>query len=220
MECRSAQADFVEVLDDPYHLPVILNSRVHVFTAKIPRNVTTLFHRHKENTVYAIIAGSLCNTQLLGSDILVQEFTTGDCYDEEFRSKPIIHRVECLMESPSEAWFLASEILENKQFLSNTTLLPIQYSHIPNITIPGCRGYRLKLVPNETTGYHLLNFSGVFISMKNSVLEINTETVNRNFPLSSGNVDMGYAAWLDGPIWLELKNIGSVHYEAIILELP
>lgn len=218
-ECPSTGIDFVEVLDEPCHKPVIRNLRVNVFVAKLARNNETMYHRHKENTVYVVVAGSRCRTQLLGSDTVPQEYITGDCFSAEHRLKPIIHRVKCLNESSSDAWFVGTEILQNKPFLSDSVFQHNQYDHISKITIPGCRAYRLKLIPNETTGYHLLNFSGVFISMANSQLEINSGEINQYFPLSSGTVEVGHVIYFDGPVWLEIKNIDSVTYEAIILEL-
>ncbi|CAF3745226.1 unnamed protein product [Rotaria sp. Silwood1] len=219
IECSLAEVDFVEVLDEAHHVPIIRKPRVNVFIAKVARNRTTMFHRHKENTVYVVIASSRCITQLLGSNILPQEYTAGDCFAGEYRLKPIIHRVECLDESPSDAWFVGTEILHNKQFLSGTILQHNHYSYISNINLPGCRAYRLKLIPNETTDFHLLNFSGVIVSLANTHLEINSGKIDQNFPLTSGTVEMGYVTWFDGPIWLEIKNIGSNNYEAIILEL-
>ncbi|CAF3912632.1 unnamed protein product, partial [Rotaria sordida] len=73
--------------------------------------------------------------------------------------------------------------------------------------------------PNETTGEHLLDFCGVFISLANTHLKITNKKPDQNFPFSSSTEEIGYVTWLDGPISLEMKNIGSITYEAIIIEL-
>lgn len=219
LNCEREEANFVEVLDEPCHKPFIQNPRINVFIAKLARNNTTMYHRHKEDTVYVVIAGSYCITQLLGSDVHAQEYVTGDCFSAEHRLKPMIHRVECLSESPSDAWFIGSEILQNKSFVSDMVLEHNNYTPISKIKIPGCRVYRLQLTPHETTGNHLINFSGVFISLTNGQLEINNEKCDQHFPLSSGTIEMGYVTWFDGPVRFEIQNLGSVTYEAILLLL-
>jgi hypothetical protein len=119
-----------------------------------------------------------------------------------------------LNESFSDACFVGSEILQNKPFLSDHIFQHHRYEHIPKINILGCRAYRLKLDSNQTTGHHLFNFSGVFISLTNGQLEI-----NENFPLPSGTVEPGHVTYFEGPIGLEMKNIGPAIYQAILLEL-
>lgn len=217
--CDLEQASFVEVLDEPCHKPFIQNSRINVFIAKLARNNTTLYHRHKENTVYVVIAGSLCRTQVLGSDVRAQEYLTGDCFTAEHRLKPMIHRVECLNESPSDAWFVGSEILQDKAFDSDMILEHKHCNPISTVNVPGCRVYRMKLSSQETTGNHLLKTSGVFISLINGELQINCDESSQHFPLASGIIDMGHVTWFDGPVQFEIRNVGSVSYEAILLLL-
>ena len=217
--CDSNQSTFVEVLDEPCHKPFIRNARVNIFVAKLARNNITMYHRHKEDTVYVVMAGSRCRTQLLGADVCGQEYTTGDCFSAEHRLKHIIHRVECLDESPSDAWFVGTEILQPKASVFDIVLKPKQYTPISKVNIRGCRAFRLELASHETTGNHSLSFSGVFISLANGDLEINNEEIEKEFPLSSGTVSKGYVAWFDGPIRFEIRNVGSAAYEAIILLL-
>ena len=213
------EADFVEVLDEPYHKPFIQNLRVNIFIAKVDRNRTTLYHRHKENTVYTVVAGSYCETQVLGADVRVQEYVIGDCFSGEYRLEPLIHRVECLNESPSDAWFVGCEILQDNSFVSENVLEHNHYIPISKVNIPGCRAYRLRLALQETTRKHFLHFSGVFISLTNGELQINNEELEQQFPLSTGIIEKGHVTWFDGPIEFEIQNVGSTVYEAILLLL-
>ncbi|UJR13240.1 hypothetical protein I4U23_000262 [Adineta vaga] len=213
------ETDFVEVLDEPYHKPYIRNSCVNIFVAKLPRNTMTMYHRHNQNTIYVVIAGSYCKTQILGSNICGQEYVSGDCFSGEYRTEPLIHRVECLNESLTDAWFVGTEILQEKSFVSDSIFEHTRYIPISKVNIPGCRAYRLKLASNETTGTHLCSFSGIFISLTNGQLKITNEDVQQRFPLSSGSIEKGYVTWFDGPVQFELQNMGSEMYEAILILL-
>lgn len=217
--CLLMETNFVEVLDEPCHKPIIQNARINVFVAKLPRKNITMYHRHKEDTVYVVISGSQCKAQLIGADAYLQDYVTGDCFAAQHSIKPIIHRVECLDESPSDAWFIGSEILTKKVLISHSILNNHCYIHIPEINIIGCRVYRLKLVCKETTDYHTLNFSGVFISLSNGHLDVHCTEVDRDFPVTSGAIKLGYVCWFDGPISLAIKNTGLDFFEAVILEL-
>lgn len=212
------EIDFVEVLDEPYHKPLIQNSHVNIFIAKLDRNQTTMYHRHKENTVYTVIAGSLCNTQILGADVREQEYVTGDCFSGEYRLHPLIHRVECLNESSANAWFVGCEILQDKAFVSADVLEHNHWIPISTVNITGCRAYRLKLAPQETTGKQLIDSSGVFISLTDGKLQINNDKLEQQqFPLSTGIIEKGHVTWFDGTIQLEIQNMNSNVYEAILL---
>ncbi|CAF0945859.1 unnamed protein product [Adineta ricciae] len=211
---RYDEENFVEVLEEPYHKPFIRNSRVNVFIAKLPRNSVTMYHRHRQNTIYMVIVGSCCQSQVYGSNSCAQEYVSGDCFSGEYRNNPLIHRVECLNESLTDAWFVGIEVLQEKSFPLDNNLEYDKYTPIAKVNLVGCRAYRLKLNANETSGDQLFEFSGIFISLTNGQLKINSK---HDFPLSSGHIDRGHVVWFDGPVQFQLQNVSSELYEAILI---
>ena len=63
-----AEREFVEVRDEPFHRHSFENSRARVYDVLIPAGEASLFHRHTEDTFYAIVADVKLRDQVLGEE--------------------------------------------------------------------------------------------------------------------------------------------------------
>lgn len=205
-------------MDEPWHRPVIRNHRANIFVARIERNKTSLYHRHRENTIYTVMSSAQAHAQLLGQEPAFQQYNAGDCLTGEHRIKPIIHRVRCLPESPIDAWFVGTEVLEVDELGCPSDFEHPNYEILPQVNFPGTKGYRFKLPPKTSTGVHLLNFTGLFISITDGQLLITDDGSTQSFPHASGVIERGYLSWFSGPIQVNIENNGTSEYQSVFYE--
>lgn len=86
--------DFVEVHDEPLHRVQFRNDYVVIYTVDIPLGVTTLWHRHREDTVYCAIR-AVTVAEWLPEDTApcVRQLPGGSAISRAHKAEPLIHQI-------------------------------------------------------------------------------------------------------------------------------
>lgn len=205
--------EYVEVRDEPLHRHEFENSSARLYDVLIPPGVTTLYHRHSQNTIYLTISQTKIHSRIAGSmDTHELEFLRGSVSFNPQRENPFLHTVTNA--GQTDTHFVGVELYETGRTFEQSPFQSTFYSM--EIENPHVRVYRLILAPGESTGLVRYNHSGFTIALTSGRLKIVTDGEEPDI------LDLNPADWLwhEGPLEQTLTNTGKELFEAVVYKAP
>lgn len=205
--------DYVEVRDEPYHKQQFENASARLYDVRIPPGVSTLYHRHSENTMYLTVAPTKISSQVAGSEKVDElEFQKGGIAFNAQRESPFNHVVINIGETT--AHFVGVELYETGRTFSQDPFHSSFYSL--EIENPHVRAYRLKLAPGESTGWVRYDNPGFMIVLTPGDLEIRSKGGDHKVQVMAP-ADW---QWHESSYERAMTNTGDSLFEAVVYLLP
>ena len=202
---------YVEVRDEPFHRHCFENEWVRAYDVLIPAGATSLYHRHAEDTFYAIVHEVRLRDQVFGQEPTGEgTVPEGLSMCRPHRSDPLIHRVTNLGENPAR--MIGAEVKDAPGVRSDEALEAPGHALIWEVE--RLRAYRLVLEPGEETGPLAYPFASLTVAMTRASLE----TREGGTLARTASVAEGEMAWRGDAARLRLRNVGPTAYHAILVE--
>jgi hypothetical protein len=229
--------EYVEVNDEPNHVERFRNDWVRVYMATIAPGTRTLYHRHRENTLYVAIHGGIHHNDLpgvqkqrsiglprsLGLATKVAWFVkrlvfgtvnlpTSTMVMQYHREFPIIHRICASTKNGQPMDLLGIEVFRHP-ILRNDTLLDasgfaLEYTDA-ELTV-----YRVRLSAGRSTGHLRVPGPSVLVMTTGSGRLSTGDDFASSFALGAGSV-----RWLGETANLDLANVGNGGLDALLVEI-
>jgi hypothetical protein len=239
--------DYVEVADEPLHVERFRNQHVRVYFVTLVPGVVSLYHRHRENTLYIVIKGGVCRSDEPGRQkqripgvgrstrlrsklsLAVQKLIFGSTnvppssvvmqYHAEF---PLIHRV-CAAASNAHAMELVGiEVFRSPRSLLNAPQAFVQ----SRLSARSLQGFELEFRDRQLAVHRIRLAPGARTGPRRlgppSALVIVAGAAT--WSSTPGweavrTLEQGAVQWLDADALLQLVNPREVELEALLITL-
>ncbi len=203
--------DWVETFDEPYHRRRFENEYVRSYDALIPMQSSTLYHRHTEDTLYVSIENARVKEQVFGEEARPPaDVPAGIAICRAHRNEPLIHQVTNCGEGDMR--MIGAEVKGTPVMVQKDTLdVPM---HELLWQRERLRAYKFLLGPGESTGEIEYPFCGITISLTAACLAVHMAGSKKQI-LTRQPGDM---IWHEGPVKLDLTNVGEASYQAFVGE--
>ena len=203
----------VPIEKEPRHRLKHENRYVRVFDVLIPQGDETLHHTHTNDGVGIKITDGRIRDEAQGGKPEDMEVKRGAVNFAHFQT-PLTHKVSNVGSAPFRNIFI--EILPSLDAPSNSP----SPSQVPSHALlllenDRVRVYRLKLAPGQETDMHTHALRGLGVAVSEGVISFiapgkKSETVK---------FQPGEFQWHEGGTKHSLKNVGTVPFEAVDIEL-
>lgn len=211
---RDPDADWVHVRDEPNHFHRYENEYARVYDARFDAGQYSLFHRHDEDTFYVAVHSARARERALGEDEFREiELPAGVAVCRPHRAEPLTHIVQNVGEGVMR--MIGAELKKTPPVASDAPLdAPGHTLHPEQPRTSRLRLYHLRLEPGQSTGPIRYGFSGLTVCVSDANLEvIDTTGASRTLAFEAGD-----HVWHNGPLELQITNVGPKGYRAVLGE--
>lgn len=226
----------VPVYHEPHHRQLFAYGTTRILEGQVPPGDTSWYHVHAEPVVYITLSASAQRTQVLGEDWgrgrgeggapaaapgrgaapagrgaptnagppLLRATSTTSYYDQ-----PITHRITNAGDRLFRFMVVANASAGDE---SASTPADAGFTTTPELTNRWFRAYRIKLAPGQSTETHRHSTESV-------IVQISDGQALATGPMTWDLGELGRWAWFDGSKEHQIKNVGSVPFEAIEVEV-
>ncbi len=203
--------DYVEVRDEPFHRHSFENAYARVYDVLIPSGEATLFHRHTEDTFYAIVCEARLRDQTFGEEPGGDgTIPAGISICRPHRSEPLIHRVTNL--GSEGARMIGAEIKTSPPVTARESLdAP---GHALRWEAERLRAYDFALEAESETGKFEYPFAGLTVALSRASLLVREPGGSERIV----SIAPGDVIWREEPAALSIRNVGTTTYQAVVAE--
>jgi quercetin dioxygenase-like cupin family protein len=230
--------EYVEVNDEPNHVERFKNDWVRVYMATIAPGTKTLFHRHRENTLYIAIEGGIHHNDLSGTQkqrsiglprslklktkvvwllrrllFGTVDLPTSTMVMQYHRDFPIVHRICASSKNGHPMELLGIEVFRHPTRRNNTPLdasgFALEY------TDAELTAYRVRLDAGSSTGRRRIPWPSLLVMTKGSGRLSTGNDLASSIELGAGGVQ-----WLGENANMDLANIGNDGLDALLVTIP
>jgi dihydroflavonol-4-reductase len=230
--------EYVEVNDEPNHVERFKNDWVRVYMATIAPGTKTLYHRHRENTLYIAIEGGIHHNDLPGTQkqrsiglprslrlttkvvwllrrllFGTVDLPTSTMVMQYHRDFPIIHRICASAKNGHPMELLGIEVFRHPACRNDTPLdasgFALEYTD-SELTV-----YRIRLVAGGSTGHRRIPEPSLLVMTTGSGRLSTGNDHASSFELSAGGV-----RWLGEAANIDLANVGNDGLDALLVTIP
>src|SRR4051812_46185157 len=196
----------VEIKGEPRHHPSFENEFVKIWDVTVPGGDATLWHAHRNDNVVVTLAPAKLHIETLARDPVDAEWKYGEV---RFSKATYIHRA---MNVGTTAFHnLTIELL--KPASANPITAPNETGREPVLENDRVRVYRVSLAPGETNPTHTHPFPTLDITMNAAEIEVTANGKAVRHPVKEDDV-----SWDAAGTTHSIKNVGSVRFEAVVIE--
>jgi nucleoside-diphosphate-sugar epimerase len=229
--------EFVEVNDEPNHVERFSNDWVRVYMATIAPGTKTLYHRHRENTLYIAIEGGIHHNDLPGTQkqrsiglprslrlttkvgwllrrllFGTVDLPTSTMVMQYHRDFPIIHRICASPKNGDPMELLGIEVFRHPARRKDTPLdasgFALEYTDA-ELTV-----YRIRLDAGSSTRHRLISGPSLLVVTTGS-----GRLSTGNDSASSFALNAGGARWLGEDSSIDLINIGNDVLDVLLVTI-
>lgn len=204
--------DFVEVRDEPQHLHRFENERVRVYDVILPVGYVTLYHRHTENTVYAVVHPTSLKSQAVGGRPVTNRLRQGAVFYNPQRERPLTHQVTNVGDRVGR--LIGVELKGDGRAADGPPIAAHGYTEILNN--PFVRASKLTLNPGESTGKHALGYPTVTVALSGGIVTRDTPDGHS----TTETIEAAQIVYREKGFTQNVQNAGSAPVEFVIYELP
>ena len=230
--------EYFEVNDEPNHVERFKNDWVRVYMATIAPGTKTLFHRHRENTLYIAIEGGIHHNDLPGTQkqrsiglprslklktkvvwllrrllFGTVDLPTSTMVMQYHRDFPIVHRICASSKNGHPMELLGIEVFRHPTRRNNTPLdasgFALEY------TDAELTAYRVRLDAGSSTGRRRIPWPSLLVMTKGSGRLSTGNDLASSIELGAGGVQ-----WLGENANMDLANIGNDGLDALLVTIP
>jgi beta-alanine degradation protein BauB len=202
----------VPIEKEPRHRPKFENKYVRVFDVLIPQGDESLYHTHIHDGVGVRITDARIRDEELGGKPAEIEVKRSDATLARF-PKPLTHKVSNVGDTPFRNMFI--EILPSGATPSNSVSLAQVPGHTLVLENDRVRVYRLVLAPGQETGMHTHARRGLGVAVSGGEISFGAPgKKSKTVKFQPGDFQ-----WHDGGTKHSLKNVGTIPFEAVDIEL-
>jgi hypothetical protein len=229
--------EYVEVNDEPNHIERFKNDWVRVYMATIAPGAKTLYHRHRENTLYVAIEGGIHHNDVPGAQkqrsiglprslrfatklawllrrlvFGTVDLPTSTMVMQYHRDFPLIHRICASSKNGHPMELMGIEVFRHPGRRNDT---PIDTSGFAlEYTDPEFTAYRVRLDADSATGRHRIPVPGMLVMTTGS----GRLSIGNDFA-SSSEVGAGGVTWLGEASNIDLTNVGNDGLDALLVTM-
>jgi nucleoside-diphosphate-sugar epimerase len=229
--------EYVEVNDEPNHVERFKNDWVRVYMATIAPGAKTLYHRHRENTLYIAIEGGIHHNDLPGAQkqrsiglprslrlatkvawalrrlvFGTVDLPTSTMVMQYHRDFPIIHRICASSKNGHPMELLGIEMFRHPARRIDTPLDASEFAM--EYTDAEFTAYRVRLGAGRSTGRRRIPGPGLLVMTTGSGRLSTGNDFASSFELSAGGV-----RWLGEAANLDLANIGNDGLDSLLVTM-
>ena len=227
----------VPVYHEPHHRMLFSNGTTKILEGQVPPGDTSWYHVHAEPVLYITLSASQQRTQVLGEEWsggaagrgaapaagrgaapagrggaapgaaplpAIRATSTTSYYDS-----PVTHRI-----TNAGTGLFRFMVVANSSAGDERDVSPADagFAGVPELTNRWFRSYRIKLAPGESTQSHRHSTDSVIVQVSDGkALAVG--------PMTWELGELGRWAWFDGGTTHEIRNVGTVPFEAIEVEV-
>jgi nucleoside-diphosphate-sugar epimerase len=229
--------EYVEVNDEPNHVERFRNDWVRVYMATIAPGAKTLYHRHRENTLYIAIEGGIHHNDLPGTQkqrsiglprslrlttkvvwllrrllFGTVDLPTSTMVMQYHRDFPIIHRICASSKNGHPMELLGIEVFRHPTRRNDTPLdasgFALEYTDA-ELTV-----HRIRLGAGISTGHRRIPGPSLLVMTTGSGRLSTGNDLASSFELSAGGV-----RWLGEAANIDLANVGNDGLDALLVTI-
>ncbi len=224
----------VPVYHEPHHRMLFAYGTTRILEGQLPPGDKSWYHRHAEPILYITLSASSQRIQVLGEEVgggrgaappqagrggapggrgpaggpggppLIRATSTTSYYDQ-----PIIHRITNVGDRLFRFMVVTNSSPGDE---SPATSADDGFSATPELTNRWFRAYRIKLAPGESTQVHRHSTESV-------IIQVSDGQAFATGPTTWDLGEQGRWAWFDSGKEHQIKNVGTVPFEAIEVEV-
>jgi nucleoside-diphosphate-sugar epimerase len=229
--------EYVEVNDEPNHVERFKNDWVRVYMATIAPGTKTLYHRHRENTLYVAIEGGIHHNDLPGTQkqrsiglprslrfatklawllrrllFGTVDLPTSTMVMQYHRDFPIIHRICASSKNGHPMELLGIEVFRHP---ARRNVTPLDTSEFAlEYTDAEFTAYRVRLDAGRCIGRRRIPGPGLLVMTTGSGRLSTGNDFASSFELSAGGV-----RWLGEASNIDLTNVGNDGLDALLVTM-
>ena len=223
----------VPVYHEPHHRMLFANGTTKILEAQVPPGDTSWYHVHTEPVLYITLSASQQRTQVLGDELsagrgaapagrggapagrggaapgaapvpAIRATSTTSYYDS-----PVTHRI-----TNAGTGLFRFMVVTNASPGDERDATPTEtgFAGTPELTNRWFRSYRIKLAPGESTPSHRHSEESV-------IIQISDGKARAVGPMTWELGESGRWAWFDGGTTHQIRNVGTVPFEALEVEV-
>jgi len=196
----------VEIKGEPRHHPKFENEFVRIWDVTVPGGDATLWHAHRNDNVVVTLAPAKLHIETLGRDPVDTEWKYGEV---RFSKATYVHRA--MNVGTTSFHNLTIELL--KPASSNPPAAPSESGRETVLENDRVRVYRVSLAPGESVPVHTHPFPTLDITMNAAEIEVTANGKAVRHPVKEDDV-----SWDPAGTTHSVKNVGSVRFEAVVIE--
>ena len=227
----------VPVYHEPHHRMLFANGTTKILEGQVPPGDTSWYHVHAEPVLYITLSASQQRTQVLGEEWsggaagrgaapaagrgaapagrgappngapplpAIRATSTTSYYDS-----PVTHRITNAGTGLFRFMVVANSSAGDERDVSS---VDAGFAGVPELANRWFRSYRIKLAPGESTQSHRHATDSVIVQVSDGkALAVG--------PMTWELGELGRWAWFDGGTTHEIRNVGTVPFEAIEVEV-
>ena len=202
----------VPITNEPRHHLKFQNQYVRMFYVFIPPGETTLFHTHVNDGLGIKLTDAQIRDEVLGGKA-DDSFVTRGAVGFSHYSSPLTHRVINIGSTPFRNIFV--EVLSSTDKSSNAPSLVRVVGHTMALENDRVRVMRLVLAPGQSTEMHSHALRGIGVAVTGGTISVEVPgKKSRTMKFQPGDYQ-----WHERGTKHSLRNVGSVSFEAIDIEL-